>query len=213
MAVYQIKNITKDVRVALDQNGVSDSLEGIGDVDTLELNEIIRSKVVEAVKRVHSEASLYRLNQGHNFGDTLYWNDKEPCGWILLPDDFMRLVVFQMDDWARPVYRAIDMDSQEFVMQYSRFGGVRGTPSRPKCVLAIRPEGRALEFYSCKDQTAKVSRGVYIPQPKIDEHDGIEISNQCYEAVVYTICALVSTAYADSNRTELFNNMAKSLIE
>ena len=78
MAVYQIKNITKDVRVALDQNGVSDSLEGIGDVDTLELNEIIRSKVVEAVKRVHSEASLYRLNQGHNFGDTLYWNDKEP---------------------------------------------------------------------------------------------------------------------------------------
>ena len=54
MAVYQIKNITKDVRVALDQNGVSDSLEGIGDVDTLELNEIIRSKVVEAVKRVHS---------------------------------------------------------------------------------------------------------------------------------------------------------------
>ncbi len=213
MAVYQVVDIIKDVRIALDQNALSDELAGIGDVDTLSLDEIIRSKIVEAVKRVHSSASLYHLNQGHNFGDTLYWKGTGPCGWVLLPDDFMRLIVFQMDDWERAVYRAIDMDSQEFAMQSSRFGGVRGTPQRPKCVLTIRPEGRAIEFYSCKNQSAKVSRGVYIPQPKIDNMGGIEISNRCYEAVIYTICALVVTAFGDTSKSDVFNSMAKTLIE
>ncbi|EJX03102.1 hypothetical protein EVA_08793 [gut metagenome] len=213
MAVYQVVDIIKDVRIALDQNAMSEALTGIDDVETLSLDEIICSKIVEAVKRVHSSASLYHLNQGHNFGDTLYWKGKEPCGWILLPEDFMRLIVFQMDDWERAVYRAIDMNSQEFAMQSSRFSGVRGTPQRPKCVLTIRPEGRALEFYSCKNQLAKVSRGVYMPMPKIDNFGGIEISNNCYEAVIYTICALTATAFGDSSKSDMFNNMAKTLIE
>lgn len=40
MAVYQVVDIIKDVRIALDQNALSDELAGIGDVDTLSLDEI-----------------------------------------------------------------------------------------------------------------------------------------------------------------------------
>ena len=52
MAVYQKNKIQEDVRTALDQNMNSDTLKIIGDVDTLALDDIIASKILEAVKRV-----------------------------------------------------------------------------------------------------------------------------------------------------------------
>ena len=72
-------------------------MKEIGDVDTLALNDIIKSKIIEAVKRVHSSAPPYLLDGGHNFGDEVYWQKCE-SGWVLLPEDFMRFVVFQMSD-------------------------------------------------------------------------------------------------------------------
>ena len=59
MAVYQKNKIQEDVRTALDQNMNSDTLKIIGDVDTLALDDIIASKILEAVKRVHSSAPSY----------------------------------------------------------------------------------------------------------------------------------------------------------
>ena len=68
MTVYHLDEIAGDVRIALDQNTTSDVLKEIGDVDTLALNDIIKSKIIEAVKRVHSSAPPYLLDGGHNFG-------------------------------------------------------------------------------------------------------------------------------------------------
>ena len=59
MTVYHLDEIAGDVRIALDQNTTSDVLKEIGDVDTLALNDIIKSKIIEAVKRVHSSAPPY----------------------------------------------------------------------------------------------------------------------------------------------------------
>ena len=64
MAVYQKNKIQEDVRTALDQNMNSDTLKIIGDVDTLALDDIIASKILEAVKRVHSSAPSYLLDAG-----------------------------------------------------------------------------------------------------------------------------------------------------
>lgn len=218
MAVYQLDKVAEDVRIALDQNMVSDALTELGDVDTLSLNEIIRSKIVEAVKRVHSEAPAYLLDGGHNLlneDDSLfnavYWMEHE-SGWILLPEDFMRFVVFQMDDWARPVFYATSTDDTEYEKQHSRFKGIRGTAQRPVCFISIRPEGRVLEFYSCKSREARVSRAVYLPYPKVDENGGIEICQRCYDAVVYTTAALVLTTFGDADKSNALNELAKSTL-
>ena len=162
MAVYQKNKIQEDVRTALDQNMNSDTLKIIGDVDTLALDDIIASKILEAVKRVHSSAPSYLLDGGHNFGDAIYWKEHE-SGWILLPEDFMRFVVFQMNDWERAVFNPINTDDPEYEKQSSRFKGIRGTCQRPVCAISIRPEGRVMEFYSCKTTEAKVSGAVYLP--------------------------------------------------
>lgn len=211
MAVYILDDIAKDVRIALDQNMISDALTELGDVDTLSIDEIIRSKVCEAVKRVHSDAPAHLLDGGHNFGDAIYWMDME-CGWVLLPEDFMRFVVFEMDDWERPVFTCINTDDKEYALQRSRFKGIRGTCQRPVCAISIRPEGRVLEFYSCRSTDALVSRAVYLPYPKVDCDGGIEICERCYNAVIYTIASLVLTTFGDMEKSSSFAELAKSVL-
>lgn len=210
--IYQIDKIMQDVRVCIDQNMTSEALIESGDIDTLALNDIIRSKIIEAVQRVHSDAPNYLLEGGHNFGDAVYWKEME-SGWVLLPADFLRLVVFEMDDWEQAVYTAISTDDPDYEKQRSRFKGIRGTPQRPVCAIAIRPEGRVLEFYSCKSEDAQVSRAMYLPYPKIDENGGVDISERCYNAVVYTAAALTLISCGEGEKASSLNELAKTFLQ
>ncbi len=202
----------QDVRICIDQNMMSDALLESGDIDTLSLDEIIKSKILEAVQRVHMSAPNYLLESGHNFGDAVYWRELE-SGWVLLPPDFMRLVVFEMDDWEQAVYQAISTDDEEYEKQRSRFKGIRGTSQRPVCAIAIRPEGRVLEFYSCKSTDAKVSRAIYIPYPKVDEDGGVDISERCYDAVVYTAAGLTLVTCGEVDKGNNLSEMAQTFLK
>lgn len=210
--IYQIDKIMQDVRICMDQNMTSDALLASDDIDTLALNDIIRSKILEAVRLVHLGAPVHLLESGHDFGDAVYWGDKE-SGWVLLPDDFMRLVVFEMDDWERAVYQAITTDDAEYEKQRSRFKGLRGTVQRPVCAIAIRPEGRVLEFYSCKSEDAQVSRAIYMPYPKIDDNGGVDISERCYDAVVYTTAGLTLITCGEAEKGNTLSEMAQTFLK
>lgn len=98
--VYKIEVVEQDVRIAIDENKTSEQLISDEDIDTLSLNEVIRSKIEEAVRRVETSAPVYLLEEGHEFGEAVYWEDNG-SGWVLLPDDFMRLIAFRMSDWAQ----------------------------------------------------------------------------------------------------------------
>ena len=202
----------QDVRICIDQNMTSDALLETGDIDTLSLDDIIRSKILEAVQRVHMDAPNYLLEGGHNFGDAVYWRELE-SGWVLLPPDFMRLVVFEMDDWEQAVYQAISTDDPEYEKQRSRFKGIRGTAQRPVCAIAIRPEGRVLEFYSCKSEDAQVSRAMYIPYPNIDEDGGVDICERCYDAVVYTAAGLTLLTCGDVEKGNAVSELAQTFLK
>jgi hypothetical protein len=210
--IYQIDKIMQDVRICLDQNMMSEALIESSDIDTLSLNEIVRSKILEAVRRVHLEAPNYLLEGGHNFGDAVYWREME-SGWVLLPRDFMRLVVFEMDDWEQAVYTAISIDDPDYEKQRSRFKGIRGTSQKPVCAIAIRPEGRVLEFYSCKSTDAQVSRAMYIPYPSIDEDGGVDVSERCYNAVVYTAAGLTLMTCGEVEKANTLSDLAKTFLQ
>ena len=210
--IYQLDKIMQDVRICLDQNMTSDALLESGDIDTLALDDIIRSKILEAVQRVHMDAPNYLLEGGHNFGDAVYWSELE-SGWVLLPQDFMRLVVFEMDDWEQAVYQAISTDDPEYEKQRSRFKGIRGTAQRPVCAIAIRPECRVLEFYSCKSKDAQVSRAMYIPYPKIDEDNGVDICERCYNSVVYTAAGLTLLTCGEVEKGNAVSELAQTFLK
>ena len=209
--IYNIDKIMEDVRVCIDQNMTSEALVESGDIDTLALDEIIKSKILEAIQRVHMEAPPYLLENGHNFGDAVYWKEME-SGWVLLPSDFMRLVVFEMDDWERAVYTAISVDDPDYEKQRSRIKGIRGTAQKPVCVLALRPEGKVLEFYSCKSTDAQVSRAMYIPYPVIDDDGGVDVSERCYNAVVYTAAGLTLMTCGEANQATALSDLAKTFL-
>lgn len=210
--IYQIDKIMQDVRICIDQNMTSDALVESGDIDTLSLNEIIKSKILEAIQRVHLDAPNYLLEGGHNFGDAVYWRELE-SGWVLLPQDFMRLVVFEMDDWEQAVYQAISTDDPEYEKQRSRFKGIRGTAQRPVCAIGIRPEGRVLEFYSCKSEAAQVSRALYIPYPKIDENGGVDVCERCYNAVIYIAASLTLMTCGEAEKANAISELAQTFLK
>lgn len=188
--IYKLQRIARDVRVAIDENKTSEQLIADEDIDTLSLEEIVRSKIVEAVRRVVTEAPTHLLDGGEPFGDAIFWRS-QCSGWTLLPEDFMRLVIFKMSDWERPVYEPITAADPQYQLQFSRYKGLRGNPQKPVVAIVSRAEGRALELFSCKSQNATVEQAVYIPLPKVDCDGGINIPERCYMSVVYEAASLV----------------------
>lgn len=210
--VYNINDVMRDVRVCLDQNMSSEQLLQAEDMDTLALDDIVRSKILEAVVRVHTNAPTYLLEQGHNFGDAVYWGDLE-SGWVLLPQDFMRLIVFEMSDWERAVFTAISTTDPEYELQRQRIKALRGTAQKPVCVISVRPEGRALEFYSCKSESAYVRRAQYLPYPKIDKNEGIDICERCYTGVVYAAASLVLLTLGEAEKSSALSEISKTALQ
>lgn len=209
--IYKIQEIMRDVRICIDQNMMSEQLFMERDIDTLSMDDIIRSKIVDAVRRVVTVAPTNLLDGGSSFGDTVFWRD-QGSGWILLPDDFLRLVIFKMSDWARPVYNVITDDDPRYSMQFSRFKGLRGTPQKPIVALVNRAEGRALEFFSCKDTNAMVAQAVYQPYPKIDTYGGIEIPERCYQPSVYIAASLALATMGQLELSTIMTNLSKQLL-
>lgn len=210
--IYKLAEIAREVRIAIDQNMTSEQLLATDDIETLSLEEIIRSKIVEAVRRVETAAPVHFLEEGHDFVDAVYWADLE-SGWVLLPDDFMRLIAFRMSDWERTVYAAISVDDPLYAKQSSRYKGIRGNVQKPVCAIVNRAEGKALEFYSCNSEEAYVSLASYLPYPHIDEDDGIDISEKCFTAVIYTVAALVLTTYGEAEKASALTELAKSILQ
>lgn len=209
--IYQLAEIVKDVKIVLDENMTSEELLALEDIETLSMEDVIESNVVEAIRRVESVAPINMLESGHNLIDSLFWNGNG-SGFVVLPDDFMRLMAFKMSDWERTLHSAIEATDPIYAKQSSRFKGVRGNKQKPVVAIVNRPEGRVLEFYSCDDENATMEIGVYRPYPKVDEYKGVEISERCYRAVVYTIGALVLLTYGEATKASALTELSKSIL-
>lgn len=211
---YDVKDIVRDVRVALDQNVNSTALTELGDVDTLSLDEIIQSKVADGVRLCEQEAPLWLLDGGRAFGETIGWDSGwgHGCGHIHLPDDFLRLIVFQMSDWARPVHEAISGTDPLYHRQSSRWGGLRGSPERPIVAIVEQPIGLVLEFYSCTGgEKVYVKMARYLPIPRV-RGGQIEVCEKLRTAVVYYIGWLVALALQDGDSATALIGIGKKLL-
>lgn len=138
-------------------------------------------------------------------------DDAKRGGWVYLPSDFMRLLVFEMSDWDMPVFDAIDESSPYYGQQRSAFCGVRGNAERPVVAIVPKTGGKALEFYACKSKEAKVVTASYLPLPKIIGNM-IEISKACYRASIYNIASLVAMSRGESDFAKQLQMVAQNLL-
>lgn len=212
---YGIEKIKEDVRIAIDENAQSEAFINNADEDTLTLNQIIESNIEEAALMVCNAAPIHMVGDGNSFGDSLYWFDSvgNGGGYTVLPDDFLRLITFQMSDWSYPVSVAITMNHPKYAMQKSRFPGVRGCPQKPVVAVVPRAIGLTLEFYSCTSGTeAKVIRACYLPTPKIVNGE-IELSERIYKAVINQCAALTMLTVGRADAAEHFVKLSQELIK
>ena len=214
--IYQLNKIKEDVRISMGDMKSDDTFYVDEDELSMITDELIASKIEEGVRRVHSVTPYYKLDTGHHFGDSITWEERSRgkfIDYVALPEDFLRLVVFEMSDWDRAVYEVGIPMGEMYSKMRSRVRGIGGTPQKPAVVYGKRGDGRVLEIYSCDSDEATVSKGIYVPIPEIDKDGGVEIASDCYRGVVYTIGGLVMQARGDEERGVKMLEQAKEIIE
>lgn len=204
--------MARAVRVAIDMNRGDEPLIMEGDTDTLTLDEIIYAKLADAVRMVETEAPSTMLESGHDFGDDNVFIGEDGKGFVILPNDFMRLISFRMSDWRRTVFDAITENDPQYPLQSSRFKGICGNTEKPVCAIVRRAEGKVLEFYSCSDNKATVTQATYIPIPKIDMEGGIDVADDCYRAAIYRAASLALASIGEQLSTTMLD-ISKSLLQ
>lgn len=197
--VYRVSEILRDVRVALDENRESEALLSEGAVDTLELAEIIESKIEEAARAVVDESPVELLGRGKPLEGDVF-RGVRGSGWMRLPDDFERLIYFKMSDWESGVRKAVGTETAEYERQKSRYGGVRGNSQKPVAAVVMKEAGLCLEFFGSESEEAEVESGLYYPEPRIDRHGGIDLPERLYRAVVNRIAEMVGGMVSGGGR-------------
>ena len=226
---YAVNDLVREVRVCIDQNMTSEALSGLGDVDTLSLEDIIRSKIADAARVVERAAPAHLLDSGRAFACSIGWDNVAGVGsgHIHLPDNFLRLVCFQMSDWSHAVYEPIGQSDPLYARQHSRFPGLRGSPQRPVVAIVGQPIGQVLEFYSCTaGEDVFVKQARYIPIPRIKPRtnvmtgetnptgeDVIDLCEKLKPSIVYYTAYQTALTIGDEKLAAAMLGTSKDLME
>ena len=219
---YSEDTIVRDVRVAFDENTEVSSFAGSDgstfDSDTLEMEDIIRSKICDAINTVRASAPLSLLAMTHiQSGQEwpITWIDEEKgIGELPLPEDCLRIAMFKMSDWAYGVTAAISPGSTLYSQQFSRWQGVRGNPSRPQIAVSagMPTGGSVVQFFSCAG-TGATARMSYIKRISGRPESGsYEIEEQIYRPVVLKTASLVAMTYGNSDMAGILGAMSGELM-
>lgn len=235
MAQYKVEDIVGDVRLVLDQNQTSEAMSGFGDIDTSDLDDVIRSKIEDAAQLIVSSAPIHKLDGGKDMNLKYIQNSKVRSSdytWyvvIPLPADYLRLLYVKCDDWNKAVSEGITTEDPQYALQRSRVESVRGNAERPVVVLApltmtiedkaFQGNGKCLECYSTTQPSKKPSVK-YIAKPAIykvvigdDTTEEIDIPTELYRSVVYATGYLTATAFGSETQATMLISVAKDLAD
>lgn len=202
--IYDIAELTKRVRVALDMNEIDEALLTESDCETLSLDALIKSKLEAGARITERDAPAYLLDSGKPLSGSITFDREVGIGRgrMKLPDDFLRLITFKMSDWERAVTEPILESDPRYGLQSSKHAGIRGNPERPVAAIVHEPTGLVLEFWSCTGgEEVTLQRGRYLPIPKING-SGIEICEKLLEAVIAQTAYITALTIGDSVRAQ-----------
>ena len=219
MAEYNVSDIVRDVRICLDENDVQNSILA-DDSNTLQLDDIIKSKIGDAIDGIMTTAPLELVGDGVDVevndikweGDNSADDGELRMCKVAKPEDYLRLVGVKMPDWDYAVSETIPMNSDEYKQQKSRFAGLRGNPQRPVVAEVVGKDGNYLELYTSKSREVDFIK--YIPrQSGKSDSAGVKLSSSAlYRVLVYQIAGLTCITLKDSEHAQTLFGVAEGLL-
>lgn len=215
-----VEEFIREVRITLDENRMETEYL-VSNTDNMELDGIIRSKILEAVRAVTLNAPLEILDaEPMIIPEAAQYAGTDGSGYVVLPPDFFRLVLFKMRSWRAPVFVAVSDTSDIAGQQKNMF--TRATPLKPVCVLSRDLSGnRTLEYYTvgymndgkCTRRDHAIDRALYIRYPEFIEEDSglyVDFSKLLHEAVVNYCAGLALVSRGNPEAAQNFFNLSKN---
>lgn len=212
-----VSDIVEQVRIAIDQNQQEGSILS-DENNTLELDEVIRQKILHAARLLLETSDVSVINYGKTSSLTL--TEIDGSGWgelsaweAVLPDDYLRLLTLKMSDWKRGVHGTIPVESADYSQLRSGFIGITGNPERPVVaegqhigtVNDTLTEWRGIEVYT--SATGECDEFRYCPVPAFDQDDCLEFPEMLMRHLVYQTASFVAATFKDSGLAQLLMNM------
>lgn len=199
MTEKSVDTIVSDVRVCLDEIGLNEA-ELIGGTDTDDMNEVIESKIADAIRYVYLNADLAFITP--SVKSARVTSDNKGVVRITLDEDFLRLCFARLADWEFTVTEAIAHTDKRYAALKNPI--TTGYPDNPKAAI-VESNGKKLELYSSNTKGGDVEYTYgYIANP-IVEIDKYDIDERVYRAVVYQTAGLTLQAFKDAHADSMFN--------
>lgn len=195
-----VEKIVADVRKCIDEIALNDA-DFISGQDNTEMDAIIRSKIIDALRYVHGNAdwSLIDSDVVVNLSDVAI--DGRLVGRVPLPEDYMRLCYARFSSWPLFLSDPIYWNDKEYALLSDEYA--TGTWERPKLGMVMYPK-RFLELYKARTEDDRIEVGIIL-EPKILSDGVVNVSPRLEGALTYYIAGLTLLTYSDRHADDLFN--------
>lgn len=215
---YSVASIVEEIRIVLDQNMTSTALSELGDVDTLSIDVLIESKIIDAARQVILSAPYTLLSDiGVTITGTPTIGASPFRATLALPNDFLRLLRFKFAGWDYPLYEALPPSSKLYLQAHSKYK-VCGTKDRPLVFLC--PGGangvNILEVFCASSASDTLDNCLYVKKPEIttsNSTDEINLGKQLKRPTVYYAAYLVALAIREADVAEKLLLVCKELLQ
>jgi len=120
-------------------------------------------------------------------------------GYVALPDDFLRLSYFKMEEWVRPVFNAISEEHPKYVNQHNPY--TRGKPAKPMCVIRYDADlGKMiLEYFSVTAGSTHTVEGAAFITKTLAE----DLQDNLVDPLTWLVTAKVLQIYTTDEKSEI----------
>ena len=191
-----VEELIKKVRITMDENSSSSRLAEIKDIDSLQLDELIRESIVAGVKYIHSNADVTELTEDVTEDASTSSVEEEMIGsekyiqYIDCPSDFHVLSSIKMSRWKKPVRILSSLNNVTEDMELCPDYGIGPDQESPAVYLTERNGNRVFMACSCDEEGSSLETFRYLPIPSIKEGN-IKIikgrEDDCAYAIAYNV--------------------------
>ena len=199
-----VEELIKKVRITMDENSSSSRLAEIKDIDSLQLDDLIRESIVAGVKYIHAKADVTELTDDVTNDASSSPVKEERIGtekyiqYIDCPSDFHVLSSIKMSKWKKPIRILSILNNVTEDMELCPYYGIGSDKESPAVYLTERNSKRVFMACSCDEEGSVLETFRYLPLPSIKEGN-IKIIKGREDDCAYSIAYNVFMSLGDAS--------------